>query len=212
SLLRRAAAGAWGPRRPPPGPGPRAPGAAGWIDSAGTADSRRTLNRRLGGLLTAAGPLLQSSPAALTPLLDRIEHLADQEFLDRLPALRGGFDALSPAARDRLLATVTERLGDRIDLALDASPALLALWAAADAAGLAALKALPLPGTPQGPDLPTPTLAPAPTPTPTPAAAEGPRRAPPRPGGRLRGRASARRPPGARADAPPHAQDLGAGR
>ncbi|WP_045321323.1 DUF5682 family protein [Streptomyces sp. NRRL F-4428] len=119
--------------------------AAGWIDSAGTADSRRALTRRLAGLLTAAGPLLQSSPAALTPLLDRVEHLADQDFLDRLPALRGGFDALAPAARDRLLDTVTERLGDRVDLALDAPPALLALWAAADAAGLAALKALPLP-------------------------------------------------------------------
>ncbi|WP_225885046.1 DUF5682 family protein [Streptomyces sp. fd1-xmd] len=119
--------------------------AAGWIDSAGTPDARRALSRRLAGLLTAAGPLLQASPAALTPLLDRVDHLADQDFLDRLPALRGGFDALAPAARDRLLDTVTERLGDRIDLALDAPPALLALWAAADAAGLAALKALPLP-------------------------------------------------------------------
>ncbi|MGW7437166.1 DUF5682 family protein [Streptomyces sp. NPDC054849] len=137
--------------------------AAGWIDGAGTADSRRALTRRLAGVLTAAGPLLQSSPAALTPLLDRVEHLADQDFLDRLPALRGGFDALSPAARDRLLDTVTERLGDRFDLTLDASPALLALWAAADAAGLAALKALPLPGTgapaaaaPEIPDAPRP--------------------------------------------------------
>ncbi|MET9601468.1 DUF5682 family protein [Streptomyces sp. NPDC006459] len=186
--------------------------AAGWIDSAGTADSRRTLNRRLGGLLTAAGPLLQSSPAALTPLLDRIEHLADQEFLDRLPALRGGFDALSPAARDRLLATVTERLGDRIDLALDASPALLALWAAADAAGLAALKALPLPGTPPGPDLPTPTLAPAPTPTPTPAAADDPRLAPAHRWRLLLGRERDRLPAGARRYA--HALDelYGAGR
>ncbi|MFD5884218.1 DUF5682 family protein [Streptomyces yangpuensis] len=123
--------------------------AAGWIDGAGTPDSRRGLTRRLAGLLTAAGPLLQSSPAALTPLLDRVEHLADQDFLDRLPALRGGFDALAPAARDRLLDTVTERLGDRIDLALDAPPALLALWAAADAAGLVALKALPLPRQPE---------------------------------------------------------------
>ncbi|MFF3679548.1 DUF5682 family protein [Streptomyces sp. NPDC002120] len=131
--------------------------AAGWIDAAGTADSRRALTRRLAGLLTAAGPLLGSSPAALTPLLARVERLADQDFLDRLPALRGGFDALSAAARDRLLATVTERLGDRIDLALDASPALLALWAAADAAGLAALKALPLPAAEApapGPDVP----------------------------------------------------------
>ncbi|GLV91235.1 hypothetical protein Slala04_26890 [Streptomyces lavendulae subsp. lavendulae] len=136
--------------------------AAGWIDAAGTADSRRALTRRLAGVLTAAGPLLQSSPAALTPLLDRVDHLADQDFLDRLPALRGGFDALAPAARDRLLDTVTERLGDRIDLALDAPPALLALWAAADAAGLAALKALPLPRPQEPAEDPAPAGDPAP--------------------------------------------------
>ncbi|MFD7630536.1 DUF5682 family protein [Streptomyces sp. NPDC059851] len=119
--------------------------AAGWIDGATTPDGRRALTRRLGGLLAAAGPLLQSSAAALVPVLDRVDSLTDQDFLDRLPALRGGFDALAPAARDRLLATVTERLGDRVDVSLDAPPALLALWAAADAAGAAALKFLPRP-------------------------------------------------------------------
>ncbi|WP_369777058.1 DUF5682 family protein [Streptomyces sp. R33] len=119
--------------------------AAGWIDDAAAPGGRRSLVRRLGGVLAAAGPLLDSSAAALTPVLDRIDGLADQEFLDRLPALRGGFDVLAPAARDRLLDTVTERLGDRLDLSLEAPPALLALWAAADAAGAAALKALPLP-------------------------------------------------------------------
>ncbi|WP_411103987.1 DUF5682 family protein [Streptomyces sp. cmx-4-9] len=132
--------------------------AAGWVDAAAGPDSRRALTRRLGGLLGAAGPLLHSSPAALTPLLDRVEHLADQEFLDRLPALRGGFDVLAPAARDRLLDTVAQRLGDRPDLSLDAPPALLALWAAADAAGLAALKALPLPGR-AGPPAPAAAAA-----------------------------------------------------
>ncbi|MFJ6940263.1 DUF5682 family protein [Streptomyces sp. NPDC101132] len=119
--------------------------AAGWIDTATDASGRRRLTRRLTGLLTAAGPLLQASAAVLDPLLDRIESLDDQGFLDRLPALRGGFDALAPAARGRLLDTVTGRLGDRIDLTLEAPPALLALWAAADAAGAAALKALPVP-------------------------------------------------------------------
>ncbi|MEU3403207.1 DUF5682 family protein [Streptomyces sp. NPDC006670] len=119
--------------------------AAAWVDGAATADGRRTLARRIAGLLTAAGPLLETSPAALTPLLDRVDGLADAAFLQRLPALRAGFDALSPAARDRLLDTVAERLGDRPDLTLDAPPALLALWAAADAAGLGALKELPLP-------------------------------------------------------------------
>ncbi|MFF9198359.1 DUF5682 family protein [Streptomyces sp. NPDC014779] len=123
---------------------------AGWIDGATAPDTRRALTKRLGGLLTAAGPLLQTSPDALAPLMDRVDSLADQEFLDRLPALRGGFDALAPAARDRLLTRVTERLGDRLDLSLDAPAELLALWAAADAAGSAALKALGLPGA--GPD------------------------------------------------------------
>ncbi|WP_426368443.1 vWA domain-containing protein [Streptomyces sp. E-08] len=120
---------------------------AGWIDGATTPEARRALSKRLVGLLTAAGPLLQSSPDALAPLMDRVDALADTEFLDRLPALRGGFDTLAPAARDRLLTTVTERLGERLDLSLDAPSELLALWAAADAAGSAALKALGLSGT-----------------------------------------------------------------
>ncbi|MFD9725809.1 DUF5682 family protein [Streptomyces sp. NPDC059072] len=136
--------------------------AAGWIDGAAGPDGRRALSRRLGGLLTAAGPLLQASPAALTPLLDRVERLDDELFLDRLPALRGGFDVLSPAARDRLLDTVTERLGDRIDLGLDAPPALLALWAAADAAGLAAVRALALPSGAEATRVPETGQDPAP--------------------------------------------------
>ncbi|WP_320066055.1 DUF5682 family protein [Micromonospora sp. RTGN7] len=134
---------------------------AGWIDAATGPDTRRHLHRRLGGLLTAAHPLLQSAPAALDPLLERIEGLTDTEFLDRLPALRGGFDVLTPAARARLLRTVVERLGDRLDLVLFAPPELLARWAAADAAGRAVLVArdIPIPGMPTGA-----TEAPADTP------------------------------------------------
>ncbi len=125
---------------------------AGSIDAATGPDTRRHLHRFLGGLLTAAHPLLQSAPAALDPLLERIERLTDADFLDRLPALRGGFDALTPAARDRLLHTIAERLGDRLDLALSAPPELLARWAAADAAGRAALIArhIPIPDLSSG--------------------------------------------------------------
>ncbi|WP_059010437.1 DUF5682 family protein [Streptomyces specialis] len=115
---------------------------AGWVDAATSPEARRRLTGLLRGLLTAAGPLLQAAPAALGPLLDRVGSLPDQGFLERLPALRGGFDILAPAARDRLLGEVAERLGDRPDLTLDAPPALLARWAEADAAGLAALEAL----------------------------------------------------------------------
>ncbi|MFF9322615.1 DUF5682 family protein [Streptomyces sp. NPDC014735] len=148
---------------------------AGWIDGATAPDTRRALAKRLAGLLTAAGPLLQASPDALAALMDRVDALADQDFLDRLPALRGGFDTLAPAARDRLLTTVTERLGDRLDLSLDAPPELLALWAAADAAGSAALKALGLPGTDAaaGTD-PGPDSAGNPCPTPPRAADSAP--------------------------------------
>ncbi|MBO4204457.1 vWA domain-containing protein [Micromonospora echinofusca] len=126
---------------------------AGWVDAATGPDTRRHLHRLLGGLLTAAHPLLQSAPAALDPLLDRVERLTDTGFLDRLPALRGGFDVLTPAARDRLLHTVADRLGDRLDLALSAPPELLARWTAADAAGRATLIArnIPVPGAPTVP-------------------------------------------------------------
>ncbi|MER5449903.1 DUF5682 family protein [Streptomyces sp. NPDC002764] len=116
--------------------------AAGWIDNATGPDARHAMSRRLTGLLSGAAPLLQAAPAALDSLLHRIDTLTDQAFLDRLPALRGGFDTLSPAGRDRLLSTVTERLGDRLDLSLSASPRLLALWTAADASGRAAVTSL----------------------------------------------------------------------
>ncbi|MBK6016070.1 DUF5682 family protein [Streptomyces sp. MBT53] len=142
--------------------------AAGWIDTAIGPDARHALARRLAGLLTGAAPLLQSAPTALDPLLDRVDSLGDQAFLDRLPALRGGFDTLSPAGRDRLLHTVTERLGDRLDLTLTASPHLLALWAAADEAGRTAVEALRVtPPTPLPADAPDPGTAvtrPAPVP------------------------------------------------
>ncbi|NUO98008.1 MAG: VWA domain-containing protein [Nonomuraea sp.] len=140
--------------------------AAGWIDTATGPDQRHALSRRLAGLLGGAAPLLQSAPTALDPLMDRVDTLADQGFLDRLPALRGGFDALSPAGRDRLLDTVTDRLGDRLDLALGASPRLLALWTAADAAGRRTVESL---RPPLGTSLPTAEDGPAPKPSAAPA-------------------------------------------
>ncbi|WP_329416923.1 DUF5682 family protein [Streptomyces sp. NBC_00704] len=155
---------------------------ASWVDGAVDAESRSALTARLSGVLTAAGPLLEAATAALEPLLDLVSELPDRRFLDRLPALRGGFDTLSPAARDRLLASVEERLGTgRVADTDGHDPAALAVWAGADLAARATLRALGLlpargahePASP----VPTATACPVPTATdsasPRPTAADG---------------------------------------
>ncbi|MGV4886683.1 vWA domain-containing protein [Streptomyces viridosporus] len=123
---------------------------ASWVDGATDPDSRAGLTARLGGLLTAAGPLLEAAAPALEPLLTRVSELPDRAFLDRLPALRGGFDTLSPAARDRLLASVEERLGTaRVADTDGVDPVALAAWTGADLAAretLRSLGLLPAPG------------------------------------------------------------------
>ncbi|MFI8090134.1 DUF5682 family protein [Streptomyces sp. NPDC086080] len=112
---------------------------AAWVDSATAPDGRHRLERRLTGVLIAAGPLIESAPAALEPLLERVETMSDRHFLDRLTALRGGFRALTPEGRGRLLTAVTERLGDRPDLRLGAPAEQAGRWAEADHAGFALL-------------------------------------------------------------------------
>ncbi|MFE5581115.1 DUF5682 family protein [Kitasatospora sp. NPDC056531] len=109
--------------------------AASWVDGATDARARQVLGRALAGVLTAAEGLFDSAPEALEPVLERVGSLPDAAFLDRLPALRAGFDTLSPAARDRLLALVEERLGARLAaLPEQTDPALLAGWVRADLA------------------------------------------------------------------------------
>ncbi|MFJ5040082.1 vWA domain-containing protein [Streptomyces parvulus] len=161
---------------------------ASWVDGATDRESRSALTARLTGLLTAAGPLLESAAPALDPLLDRVTGLSDQDFLHRLPALRGGFDTLSPAARDRLLTAVQERLdsggpADRADRAQPGElgrtdPAALAVWTCADLgarAALASLGLLPAPAAagasasnPRTPPAAAERKAPAPATTPPP--------------------------------------------
>ncbi|MFD7410751.1 DUF5682 family protein [Kitasatospora purpeofusca] len=161
--------------------------AASWVDGATGPDARHALGRSLVGLLTAAEGLLSTAPEVLEPLLERIATLPDNAFLDRLPALRGGFDTLSPAARERLLTLVEERLGARLDaLPEEVPPALLADWSRADLAARSALArlgllppSLPAP-TDEAPTGTTPTdttptdRAPAPVPEPEPVPAPAP--------------------------------------
>ncbi|MEV7771037.1 DUF5682 family protein [Kitasatospora sp. NPDC086791] len=128
--------------------------AASWVDGATGPQARQVLGRALVGLLTAAEGLFDSAPEALEPVLERVTSLPDTAFLDRLPALRGGFDTLSPAARDRLLALVEERLGTRLAaLPEEAGPAVVAGWVRADLAARAALARRGLlPATPAAPE------------------------------------------------------------
>ncbi|MET8944436.1 DUF5682 family protein [Streptomyces sp. NPDC004542] len=126
---------------------------ASWVDSACDPESRSALTARLTGLLTAAGQLLEAAPPALEPLLTRVSVLGDQDFLDRLPALRGGFDTLSPAARDRLMAAVEERLDtDLLADTGDVDPAALATWTRADLAAREVLRTRGLLPPPTRPD------------------------------------------------------------
>jgi Mg-chelatase subunit ChlD len=73
--------------------------------------------------------------------------MPDGAFLARLPALRDGFEVLSPAARQRFLEAVADRVGvgDPAELerrlAVGHARAALARWAAADLAGRAAVLA-----------------------------------------------------------------------
>lgn len=147
---------------------------ASWVDGAVDSTSRAALTARLTGVLTVAGPLLTVGVGALDPLLHRVVELDDTAFLARLPALRGGFDTLSPAARDRLLDTVEERLGERVDT-LDADdPAELARRTAADLAARELLTGLGLPVPPPAHDdrfPPLPGHPAATSPTVTPATA-----------------------------------------
>ncbi|MFE2871465.1 DUF5682 family protein [Embleya sp. NPDC059259] len=135
-----------------------------WLDTATTPAARADLTRRLTGLLTAAGPLLQTGGPVLAALLDRVDTLADRPFLDRLPALRGGFDTLSPAARDRVLDAVADHLGDRVDT--DADPIALAHWTSADLTAHQALAHRSLLPPPTPTNAAEPAAAPAPAATP----------------------------------------------
>lgn len=125
---------------------------ASWVDGAVDTASRAALTARLTGVLTVAGPLLAVGVGTLDPLLHRVVELDDAAFLARLPALRGGFDTLSPAARDRLLDTIEERLGERVDSLNGDDPAELARRTAADLAARELLTGLGLPVPPPAHD------------------------------------------------------------
>ncbi len=75
----------------------------GWYDSASTAEGRKLLRLRLNGLMIPLLALIFSDPDWLGGLESRLKQTGDDEFLSRLPTLRGGFQSLPPADRVSLL-------------------------------------------------------------------------------------------------------------
>ncbi|WP_435177168.1 DUF5682 family protein [Actinacidiphila sp. bgisy145] len=150
---------------------------------AASPELRRDLGAFLAGALTAAGPLLESGPL-LAPVAELVAELPDRAFLTRLPALRHGFDALSPAARARLLDTVRAHpSAPGAQGAAVPDPHDLARHTAADLAGREVLAAhgllallaedAPAPAAAREP-APGPEPQPRPAPEPAPAPAPAP--------------------------------------
>jgi Mg-chelatase subunit ChlD len=121
---------------------------SGWVSAATDRDSRRQLKLRLNGAILLASPKLSANRDCLEAFEQQISQQADASFLTRLPALRGGFLVLSPAARTRLLQELLLRMPDSQSRGARAStvdPVLQAKRIGADEAGRAALVEL-MPG------------------------------------------------------------------
>ncbi len=106
---------------------------ASWYDGALTAEGRAHLRLRLQGLMVPLLPLVSSDPDWLSGLESRFESSTDDEFLVRLPALRGGFQTLTPAERAFLLS-------DRLAVLEPGGPAANAVQPIRDPASFAAAK------------------------------------------------------------------------
>lgn len=124
---------------------------AGWVDTAADAEAHARLAGRFTGLALAVSTELEADADLQRPLLRRVVALTDDDFLRVLPALREGFDALSPAARGRMLSAFSLQLGGsgRVD-ALAWPPEQLARWALRDRRAAAQLGALGLEVAPWG--------------------------------------------------------------
>ena len=101
---------------------------------------RRDLTRWLTGLITASPELLTDEPSLLDDLRSGVEDIDEAMFVARLPALRGGFDPMSAAERERLLEAIG---ADRVR-PTDVPAEELARWATEDRAAWERLQRLGL--------------------------------------------------------------------
>ncbi|MDO5681691.1 MAG: DUF5682 family protein, partial [Propionibacteriaceae bacterium] len=115
-------------------------GVAERIAGAVTSDARQALKRWLVGVFTVSPDLVSSDEEFAAALAAGVAALPDGVFISRLPALRGGFDELSAAERERTLTALIEatdgrdatgRPADLLRLP-DVDADTLATWAAED--------------------------------------------------------------------------------
>lgn len=111
-----------------------------WLDAV----DNKVLLRRWNGAALVGASRLAGDLDLLNGTEERLETLNDDDFLGRLPGLRGGFDVLTPASRRRLLDGLLDRLPESDGLPAGAnapaaqlaeSPTVLAWRLDADAAG-----------------------------------------------------------------------------
>ncbi|MCA9037978.1 MAG: hypothetical protein KDA91_22790, partial [Planctomycetaceae bacterium] len=124
---------------------------ASWLDAATSSESRRLLSMRLTGMLPVALPRIQSDIECLAGIDERIDAFDDNEFLQRTPALRRGFQVLSPAARRGVLRQIQDLHPECDSRTISSSgssevldPATQQMWFEADqAAGQMLLSLMP---------------------------------------------------------------------
>lgn len=110
------------------------------IRGAATKDARTDLRQWLIGFIAASPELVTDDPDLREDLRAGVEDTEEAIFINRLPALRGGFDPLSAAERERLLQAVG---ADRVRLP-DVPAEELGRWAEEDLAAWERLQRLGL--------------------------------------------------------------------
>ncbi|HHV22828.1 MAG TPA: VWA domain-containing protein, partial [Propionibacterium sp.] len=78
------------------------------VADAVTTESRHALKRWLVGVFAVSPDLVSSDEEFAAALAEAVAGLPDGVFIARLPALRGGFDGLSAAERERTLTALTD--------------------------------------------------------------------------------------------------------
>lgn len=116
------------------------PSIATRIRAAATSSGRMDLRRWLTGFISASPELLTDDSDLLDDLREGVEDLEEAVFIARLPALRGGFDPLSAAERERLMDAVGADRARPVNVPVEE----LGRWAADDIAAWERLQRLGL--------------------------------------------------------------------